>query len=238
MVKREGVVFRPAGRLGTCILILCTIDWLLKPKHIPILSYLCSCYLIFLRSKLISIYPYLSTTHDRASFVTLCIFLAKILIGTCLGPFWLSVFEVHNKSRDLSTSPSPLHFPTITHNYNGFHSPNQLIETPIVASEPFSTYITTLNRLPNINSFTMVGQLNAVNGVQAILGYTFVNANTLWLALQAAGSGVGGNDGNKVQAMLGDTVLKLILIDNLSTAGRSRGTPPSLLPYIRMLRVY
>lgn len=70
----------------------------------------------------------------------------------------------------------------------------------------------------------MVAQLQAVNGVQAIIGYNFVNANTLWLALQAAGSGVGVNDGNKVQAMLGDTVLKLILIDNLSRAGQTRCT--------------
>lgn len=77
----------------------------------------------------------------------------------------------------------------------------------------------------------MVAQLQAVNGVQAIIGYNFVNANTLWLALQAAGSGVGGKDGNKVQAMLGDAVLKLVLIDNLSEAGHTRGTY-HLHPYI------
>ncbi|KAK2758977.1 hypothetical protein FQN54_003075 [Arachnomyces sp. PD_36] len=70
----------------------------------------------------------------------------------------------------------------------------------------------------------MVRELDAVNGVQRIIGYNFNDTRILWLALQAAGSGVGGNDGNKVRAMQGDAVLQLVIIDILSAAGHSRGS--------------
>jgi hypothetical protein len=69
----------------------------------------------------------------------------------------------------------------------------------------------------------MSRKLISVTGVQNIIGYSFRNADTLWLALQAAGSSVGGMDGSRTQAMIGDAVLKLVLIDDLATTGKSRG---------------
>lgn len=69
----------------------------------------------------------------------------------------------------------------------------------------------------------MANKQEAITAVQGILGYTFKDPELLWLALQAAGSGVGPMDGNKKLAMMGDTVMKLIILDDLYTDGTQRG---------------
>lgn len=64
---------------------------------------------------------------------------------------------------------------------------------------------------------------NAVVGVQLLINYNFNDNRLLWLALQAAGSGYGGPDGNKLLAMVGNAALELILVNELSQTGGSRG---------------
>ncbi|KAL8682243.1 MAG: hypothetical protein Q9186_001702 [Xanthomendoza sp. 1 TL-2023] len=73
---------------------------------------------------------------------------------------------------------------------------------------------------------------NAVDGVEAIIGYNFDDRFLLWEALQAAGSfvslaGGAGNrkipNGNKRLAVLGDTVLQLVLVEVWYASGQERG---------------
>lgn len=70
---------------------------------------------------------------------------------------------------------------------------------------------------------------NAIGGVQRIIGYTFNDTSIVWEAMQAAGSGVRlvGNrripDGNKRLAVLGDTILKLAIIEEWYNGGEARG---------------
>ena len=65
--------------------------------------------------------------------------------------------------------------------------------------------------------------------VEAIIGYTFSDPLILWEALQAAGSpnrSAGTRrfpDGNKRLAVLGDTVLKLVLVGEWYDSGDARG---------------
>ncbi|PQE16012.1 hypothetical protein CJF32_00004919 [Rutstroemia sp. NJR-2017a WRK4] len=68
-----------------------------------------------------------------------------------------------------------------------------------------------------------MAQQAAIPAVQAILGYTFDDPELLWSALHAAGSPFGGIDGNKKMAMLGDTVLRLVLLVDLIPTTASRG---------------
>ncbi|PQE13240.1 hypothetical protein CJF30_00003113 [Rutstroemia sp. NJR-2017a BBW] len=68
----------------------------------------------------------------------------------------------------------------------------------------------------------------SIPAVQAILGYTFDDQELLWSALHAAGSLYGGRDGNKTMAMLGDAVLKLVLLVDLIPTGASRGSLGSI----------
>lgn len=76
----------------------------------------------------------------------------------------------------------------------------------------------------------MAAQMNAyVAGVEAIIGYHFTSPNQLWEALQAAGSpvrSIGARqipDGNKRQAIIGDSVLKLALISRWYNGTDPRG---------------
>ena len=81
----------------------------------------------------------------------------------------------------------------------------------------------------------------AVNGVESIIGYVFHDRFLLWEALQAAGSPVvhaGGRsfrNGNKRLAVLGDTVLQLVLVEQWYAGEQARGTittvTSSLLSY-------
>ena len=65
--------------------------------------------------------------------------------------------------------------------------------------------------------------------VQDIIGYQFTERLILWEAMQAAGSMVrsaGGRefvDGNKRLAVIGDTVLQLVLAERWYGDGTSRG---------------
>ncbi|KAG0651103.1 Ribonuclease III [Hyphodiscus hymeniophilus] len=52
------------------------------------------------------------------------------------------------------------------------------------------------------------------------------------VALQAAGSGIGGPDGNKMLAMIGDTVMKLVLLVDMMATKASRGTIDSTISSI------
>lgn len=67
--------------------------------------------------------------------------------------------------------------------------------------------------------------------VEAIIGYVFNDPFILWEALQAAGSPIRSAglrvfpDGNKRLAVLGDTVLELVLIGNWYDSGDDRGIP-------------
>jgi ribonuclease-3 len=68
-----------------------------------------------------------------------------------------------------------------------------------------------------------MSQQTSIPAMETIIGYTFNDKELLWRALHAAGSLLGGFDGNKTMAMLGDSVLKLVLLDELITTGASRG---------------
>ncbi|KAL9128315.1 MAG: hypothetical protein Q9217_002993 [Psora testacea] len=69
------------------------------------------------------------------------------------------------------------------------------------------------------------------NGVENIIGYTFVDVSILWEALQVPGANrydIGGrnlDNGNKRLALLGDTILKTVLIDEWyrTMASRAQG---------------
>ncbi|KAL8817405.1 MAG: hypothetical protein Q9223_003756 [Gallowayella weberi] len=72
---------------------------------------------------------------------------------------------------------------------------------------------------------------SAVEGVEATIGYKFDDRFLLWEALQAAGSyvsltGGAGNrkfpNGNKRLAVLGDTVLQLVLVEVWYAGGQER----------------
>lgn len=68
-----------------------------------------------------------------------------------------------------------------------------------------------------------------ITGVQDIIGYNFADPLILWEALQAAGSGntFAGNrrfpEGNKRLAVLGDTILQLVLVRDWYDTARVRG---------------
>ena len=76
--------------------------------------------------------------------------------------------------------------------------------------------------------------LYKTRGVEAIIGYSFTDPLILWEALQAAGSGIcsAGTrrfaDGNKRLAMLGDAILKLVLVQEWYGSSDVRGILPFL----------
>ncbi|TVY38226.1 hypothetical protein LOCC1_G007655 [Lachnellula occidentalis] len=72
----------------------------------------------------------------------------------------------------------------------------------------------------------------SIASLEGILGYSFDDPNIAWLALQAAGSGIGGSDGNKTLAMIGDAVMKLILLIDLAESGLPRGAIDSAIQRI------
>lgn len=71
--------------------------------------------------------------------------------------------------------------------------------------------------------------LNITGAVENIIGYNFNDPLILWEALQAAGSMVrsAGSrrfpDGNKRLAVLGDTILKLVLVQEWYDSAHVRG---------------
>lgn len=70
---------------------------------------------------------------------------------------------------------------------------------------------------------------NTTSQVEVIIAYTFTDPLILWEALQAAGSTVRSAgtrrfpDGNKRLAVLGDTVLKLVLVGEWYDSPDARG---------------
>ncbi len=70
---------------------------------------------------------------------------------------------------------------------------------------------------------------NMTRGVESIIGYHFSDSMILWEALQAAGSTVRSAgtrrfpDGNKRLAVLGDTILKLVLVSEWYDSADVRG---------------
>lgn len=70
---------------------------------------------------------------------------------------------------------------------------------------------------------------NMTRGVERIIGYSFTDPLILWEALQAAGSGVTSAgtrrfaDGNKRLAVLGDTILELVLVEEWYDSADVRG---------------
>lgn len=70
---------------------------------------------------------------------------------------------------------------------------------------------------------------NTTQGVENIIGYNFSDSLILWEALQAAGSTVRSAgtrrfpDGNKRLAVLGDTILKLVLVSEWYNSADARG---------------
>lgn len=76
--------------------------------------------------------------------------------------------------------------------------------------------------------------LNATREVESIIDYYFTDPLFLWEALQAAGSSntsAGTRwfpDGNKRLAVLGDTILQLVLVKDWYDGTDARGIPKSL----------
>lgn len=70
---------------------------------------------------------------------------------------------------------------------------------------------------------------NMTRGAEIIIGYSFTDPLILWEALQAAGSGVTSAgtrrfpDGNKRLAVLGDTILELVLVEEWYDSADVRG---------------
>jgi hypothetical protein len=64
---------------------------------------------------------------------------------------------------------------------------------------------------------------HSISAVEAILGYTFDKPETLRRALSAAGAPSVEAGGNKKMAMLGATILKLVLLIDLVSTDASRG---------------
>ena len=90
----------------------------------------------------------------------------------------------------------------------------------------------TVDRLPitNLNFLMAANNMDTIlQAVQDIIGYRFKERLILWEAMQAAGSNVryAGDrefmDGNKRLAVIGDTVLQLVLAEQWYNGGTSRG---------------
>ena len=82
--------------------------------------------------------------------------------------------------------------------------------------------------------------LNTTLQVESIIGYNFTDPLTLWEELQAAGSGnisAGTRrfpNGNKRLAVLGDTILRLVLVKDWYDGTDARGIP-KFLPFTSLL---
>lgn len=61
-----------------------------------------------------------------------------------------------------------------------------------------------------------------LGALEAIIGYTFANQQLGVESLCAAGAIT--SDGNRLLAMTGDVLLKLVLVDDMSQGGHTRGT--------------
>ena len=70
---------------------------------------------------------------------------------------------------------------------------------------------------------------HAVQGVEATIGYHFIESLILWEALQATGNGISSvgtrsfADGNMRLALVGDAILKVALLEEWYAGPESRG---------------
>ncbi len=77
--------------------------------------------------------------------------------------------------------------------------------------------------------------VNAVQGVEATIGYQFIESLILWEALQATGNGISSvgtrsfADGNMRLALVGDAILKVALLEEWYASTESRGLYIALL---------
>ena len=63
-----------------------------------------------------------------------------------------------------------------------------------------------------------------IQGIEDIIEHTFQDRELLWEALQAPGSNELYPTGNRTMAVVGDTVLKLVLLEDLKATGATPGT--------------
>jgi hypothetical protein len=63
-----------------------------------------------------------------------------------------------------------------------------------------------------------------IAGVKLVIGYSFMDDETLWKSAHAAGSGLSESpDGNKRQALKGDAILRLLIVEDMLADDYSRG---------------
>lgn len=72
-----------------------------------------------------------------------------------------------------------------------------------------------------------------IRSVEKILGYEFDDPSRLEEALRLAGSGTRLPDGNKPMALIGDSVIKMILV----TKGYEKGDSPGKYPHTAAQRI-
>lgn len=70
---------------------------------------------------------------------------------------------------------------------------------------------------------TMTTMATLLNEAQDVIGHRFENTQVLREALSAAGSPSHAPDGNKRLAMLGDSILKFVVLNNWFETGKPRG---------------
>lgn len=69
----------------------------------------------------------------------------------------------------------------------------------------------------------MAPMATMLDEAQRLIGHKFDNTQVLWEALSAAGSASSAPDGNKRLALLGDVVLKFVVLNNWFKSGKPRG---------------
>ncbi|OBT76529.1 hypothetical protein VF21_05435 [Pseudogymnoascus sp. 05NY08] len=77
-------------------------------------------------------------------------------------------------------------------------------------------------------------QNRMVTAAEDVIDYSFIDKELLWEALQAAGSNMAFRypEGNKRLAMIGDAVLKLVVLEDLRAVDSQRGDMQGTLSYI------
>jgi hypothetical protein len=90
-------------------------------------------------------------------------------------------------------------------------SPNLIISPPTDANEHLKS-----------TSEMVLYKNDAIAGAQTIIGHTFTNSELCWEALQAKAAG-GYTEGNKRLALVGDAVLRLLIIKSWYTTDDRTG---------------
>ena len=92
----------------------------------------------------------------------------------------------------------------------------------------FLLSLSSLSFNPNIRVLfpTMSHRITAQNAVQLAIGHTFDDTDLLVEALDT--TGLRANESNQRLAMLGDALLKMILLDSWYAGGTAKGLRPSI----------